>query len=321
MTTHAVEKPLALILGATGGIGGALAERLLEEGYRVRAMQRDPQALPDRNPAFEWVKGDAMRAGDVGRAARGASLIVHAVNPPGYRDWDKLVLPMIDNTIAAARATGARILLPGTIYNFGPDSFPVIAEDSPQNPQTQKGLIRVELERRLERAAASGIPVLILRCGDFIGPGAGNSWFSQGMIRPGKSLTSLSLPGTPGVGHSWAFLPDVAETMVRLLALGTKLPAFARFHMRGIWDEDGTVLLESARRVTGRRVTASRLPWWALKLAAPFHRLSRELLGMRYVWQVPIRLDNSLLVETLGEEPHTHLDEAMRRTLSAFGAL
>ena len=29
---------------------------------------------------------------------------------------------MIENTVAAARASGTRILLPGTIYNYGPDA-------------------------------------------------------------------------------------------------------------------------------------------------------------------------------------------------------
>jgi hypothetical protein len=48
--------------------------------------------------------------------------------PPGYRDWARLVLPMIDNTIAAARASGARIVLPGTVYNYGPNAFPVLRE-------------------------------------------------------------------------------------------------------------------------------------------------------------------------------------------------
>lgn len=321
MTAPSLQKPLALILGATGGIGGAVADRLLREGYRVRALHRRPDALSTRNPAYEWVQGDAMRPEDLRQAADGACLIVHAVNPPGYRDWDTLVLPMIDNTIAAARATGARILLPGTIYNFGPDSFPDLHEESPQQAHTPKGRIRVEMERRLEQAAASGVPVLIVRAGDFIGPGAGNSWFSQGVIRKGRPVTAMSLPGAPGVGHSWAYLPDVAETMVRLLALGPALPVFARYHMRGIWDEDGTALVDSVRRVTGRAIATSRLPWWALRLAAPFHRLSRELAGMRYVWQEPLRLDNSRLVATLGEEPHTPLDEAMRRTLAAFGAL
>lgn len=38
---------------------------------------------------------------------------------------------MIDNTIAAALKEGATVVLPGTVYNFGPDAFPVLTEDSP----------------------------------------------------------------------------------------------------------------------------------------------------------------------------------------------
>ena len=83
-----------------------------------------------------------MCASDVLAAAQGASVIVHGVNPPGYQNWGELVLPMIDNTIAAARAVGARILMPGTIYNFGPDAFPLLVEESNQQPQTVLSLLQ-----------------------------------------------------------------------------------------------------------------------------------------------------------------------------------
>src|SRR5580704_4721576 len=115
----------ALVLGATGSIGGEVARQLAARGWKVRALHRDPAALSERDDRFEWIKGNAMIRQDVIAAADGAQLILHAVNPPGYRNWAGLVLPMIDNTIAAARASRARILLPGTIYNYGPDAFPV----------------------------------------------------------------------------------------------------------------------------------------------------------------------------------------------------
>jgi hypothetical protein len=60
---------------------------------------------------ISWVDGDAMNRADV---AAGCAVIVHAVNLPGYRRWAELVLPMLDNTIAAAAAQGATIVLPGT---------------------------------------------------------------------------------------------------------------------------------------------------------------------------------------------------------------
>ena len=121
-----------LVLGATGGIGGEMARQLRDAGWTVRAMQRSVPAAGEFRDGIYWLRGDAMRQADVLAAARGCSVIVHAVNPPGYRRWAELVLPMLDNTIAAANAQGATIVLPGTVYNYGPDAFPLLAETSPQ---------------------------------------------------------------------------------------------------------------------------------------------------------------------------------------------
>ncbi len=120
---------IALVLGATGGIGGETALALSRRGWKIRAFSRT--AKPADSSGWEWFKGDALERDSVEAAARGVSAIVHAVNPPGYRNWATLVLPMIENTLAAARASGARILLPGTIYNYGPSAFPVLREDIP----------------------------------------------------------------------------------------------------------------------------------------------------------------------------------------------
>lgn len=312
---------IALVLGATGGIGGEVASRLASSGWQVRALNRNPERA--RNDGrFQWIKGDAMLAADVMAAAKGASLIVHAVNPPGYRDWDKLVLPMLESTIAAAEANGARIILPGTVYNYGPDAFPVIAEDAPQSALTRKGKIRVEMERRLKEAAARGkAKVLIVRAGDYFGPKAANNWFSQGLVKAGGRPKAITYPGKRGIGHQWAYLPDVAETMVRL-AERDDLADFARFHMEGHWDATGGEMTEAIRHALGDPFVPVRgMPWLLLRLAAPFVTTLRELMEMKYLWEQPVRLDNAKLAATLGAEPRTPLDEAVRATLKGIGCL
>jgi nucleoside-diphosphate-sugar epimerase len=319
---QAGHKPVALILGATGGVGGAVAAKLLANGHSVRAMHRNAAANAARSPEYDWVDGDAMNRADVIKAAAGVDLIVHAVNPPGYRNWGKLVLPMIDNTIAAAEASGARILMPGNVYNFGPETFGSIAEDSPQNPSTVKGRIRVALEQRLAAAAGRGTQVILVRAGDFFGPGAGGSWFAQSVVKPGAPVKAITNPADPGVGHQWAYLPDVAETMVRLVARADELPAFARFHMEGFWDHDGRQLGSAIRRVTGRPdLPIKRFPWWALRLARPFVPLFREIMEMRYLWQRELHMRNDRLVAILGAEPRTPIDRAVRETLISLGCL
>ena len=312
----------ALVLGATGGIGGAVAQGLALRGWRIRALNRNAAEAARRQPDFDWFQGDAMQADDVLKAAQGADVIVHAVNPPGYRNWGKVVLPMLDNTIAAAKAVGARIVLPGTVYNFGPDVFPIVTEDSAQRPKTRKGAIRVQMERRLRAAAEQGdSSVIIVRAGDFFGGARANSWFSQAMVTPGKSITSMTYPGKRGVGHQWAYLPDVAETMIRLIEEGDELPAFAVYHMRGHWDGDGRQMIEAVQRVVGHKVKVKSFPWWIVPLASPFVTFMRELREMSYLWDVPLEMRNDRLVAVLGEEPHTPIDEAVRASLVSIGCL
>jgi nucleoside-diphosphate-sugar epimerase len=307
---------LVLILGATGGVGGATAKALLARGYRIRAMHRRASEMAVKYPAYQWVQGDAMNADDVLAASDGAYAILHGVNPPGYQRWAELVLPMIENTIAAAKASGAIILMPGTIYNFGPDAFPLLKEDSPQHPLTKKGAIRVRLEQRLQAASKDGVRVILLRAGDFFGPDAGSNWFAQGVVKPGKPIKSVSLPGKPSVGHAWAYLPDVGETFAQLLEKPEVLPAFARFHMAGHFDADGLGMARSIFQTMGKdKIKTSRFPWWIVPVLAPFMPLFKEVKEMRYLWSEPLRLDNRHLVDVLGAEPNTPLDEAVLTTL------
>lgn len=313
-------RPLALIVGANGGVGSQISKMLLLRGWRVRAMTRQP-AQTAAADGVERVTGDAMNRQDVVGAAKDAKLIVHAVNPPGYRNWDRQVLPMLDNTIAAAEASGARIVFPGSVYNFGPDAFPLLTEDSPQKPFTRKGTLRVEMERRLKMASMRGIPVLIVRAGDFFGPDAKNNWFSQMLVRPGKSVRSVQNPAAPHAGHQWAYLPDVAETIGRLLDRAEELSTFAVYHMEGFWDFDGLQLVGAIERAVGHPVKRRRLSWLGIKLAAPFVPLFREVLEMQYLWQMPIRMSNRKLTDFLGTEPKTPIDIAVSTTLASLGCL
>lgn len=314
------DRPLALILGVNGGVGSQVSQMLQQRGWRVRAMTRQ-RTSTGATDGVERVTGDAMNRQDVLDAAKGAGLIVHAVNPPGYRNWESQVLPMLDNTIAAAEACGARIVFPGSVYNFGPDAFPLLTEDSPQKPFTRKGALRVEMERRLKMASMRGVPVLIVRAGDFFGPDARNNWFSQMLVKPGKPVRGVQNPAAPYAGHQWAYLPDVAETIGRLLDRADELPAFAVYHMEGFWDFDGLQLVEAIERVVGHPVKRRRLSWSGIKLAAPFVPLFREVLEMQYLWQMPIRMSNRKLTDFLGTEPKTPIDIAVATTLASLGCL
>jgi nucleoside-diphosphate-sugar epimerase len=311
----------ALVIGATGGIGGAIADRLLAAGWTVRALNRNPdaaRATSGRN-GLEWVQGDAMVEAEVVAAAQGCDLVVHGANPPAYRNWAGLQMPMLASSIAAARAAGARLVFPGTVYNYGPDAFPSLTEASPQHPATRKGAIRVQMEAALAGAAQDGLKVLIVRCGDFFGPKPGNNWLSQGLVQPGKPVGSVRYPGDLDVAHCWAYLPDVAETVVRLVET-PDLGGFEVFHMRG-HTQTGHELVAGLEAAAGRKLKLTPMPWFAVRLMGAFNETFREMLEMHYLWEQPVLLDNRRLVARLGAEPHTPLTQALRTALAGMDAL
>jgi len=65
-------------------------------------------------------------------------------------------------------------------------------------------------------------------------------------------------------------------------------------------------------RALGRpEMRVTPMPWWLLRLAAPFHETMRELREMKPFWRTSVRLDNARLVARLGAAPRTPLDAAV----------
>ncbi len=59
-----------LILGASGGIGGEVARRLVADNWQVRALKRGAQ-IRDPEDGIQWIAGDALDGGQVAAAAAG----------------------------------------------------------------------------------------------------------------------------------------------------------------------------------------------------------------------------------------------------------
>jgi nucleoside-diphosphate-sugar epimerase len=161
-----------------------------------------------------------------------------------------------------------------------------------------------------------------VRLGDFFGPKPGSSWFSQGFVKPNKPVTSITNPGSRGIGHDWAYLPDAGEVFAELMDRESDLSDFERFHFRGHWDADGTEMIAAIRKAVGKAsIPVKSLPWFIFKLASPVNETMRELYATRPLWQTPIQLDNTKLVRFLGKESHTPLQTAVEATLRGMGCI
>jgi nucleoside-diphosphate-sugar epimerase len=115
----------ALVTGATGLVGSYVVERLLRDGWSVRALVRQPSRFI-RELDVEPAVGDVLDAGGFARAAAGCDVIVHAaaaITPHG--GWEAFRRLNVDGTlaaIAAAERAGARLVQVSSVAVYGPES-------------------------------------------------------------------------------------------------------------------------------------------------------------------------------------------------------
>jgi nucleoside-diphosphate-sugar epimerase len=304
-----------LILGAAGRCGHAAAEAFRDAGWSVTCLVR-PGAAARAAARTKTVEANALDGGAVARAARGADVILHALNPP-YTDWPRFALPLAEAAIAAAQAADATLMLPGNVYNYGAAMPPTLDETTPMRPTSRKGELRVRIEDRLREAAAQGLRVIVLRAGDFYGGGGTGSWFDRIIVKD-LAHGRVTYPGPLDVVHEWAYLPDFAVACVRLAETRSALPSYETFGFPG-HPVTGREFIRVIARAMGRDLRVSRMPWWLLRAAGPLVPIFRELAEMAYLWQTPHRIAGDKLEGVIGEIPRTPLAEAVAAALRALG--
>lgn len=315
-----VQAERVVILGAGGRLGQALVHAFASAGWSVRAQLRNSTRWqqPSGLPAVEPVFCDALDRAALCRAAEGATVVVNALNPV-YTAWSQQARRLGQNALAAARASGALLLFPGNVYNFGKTLPEVLRPDTDQVGNTPKARIRIDMEADLRAAATEGVDSVVLRAGDYLGGTQRGAWFDLAIV---KDLAKgvMVYPGPPNVVHAWAYLPDFAQTFVCVASQRAQLRGFRVHHFPG-YAVTGTELHHQLEQLVGHVLRRRPLPWWNLQLAMPFWPMARAVLQMRYLWQRPHRLVDTGLSELIGAVPMTPLPDALRASLQDLDML
>lgn len=276
------------ITGASGRIGRHASRAFAAAGWQVRRFRR----------------GNDMTA-----AAQGVDLIVNGMNPPNYHDWARIIPEITAQHIAAARASGASVLLPGNVYNFGTQPGPW-DETTPQRPVSRKGRIRVEMEQAYRDA---GVKTIVLRAGNFIDPDSQDDMMSIINLR-GLKRGRLVHGGRPEARQVWCYLPDWARAAVALAERRAELTPFEDVPFPG--PTLSTLELKARlEQLTGRPLRLSRFPWWIFTLASPVWELAREMREMRYLFDLDHALSGDKLARLLPEYRATPIDDILRQKL------
>jgi nucleoside-diphosphate-sugar epimerase len=300
-----------VVFGA-GQVGTQLAERLLTAGKQVRVVRRSVGPVAE---GAERVPGDATDRDLCVRAADGAAAVYHCMNPGYDADlWARMVPTLMENLIAAAGASGARLVVLDNLYMYGKPSGP-ITPDTPFNPESHKGEIRAQASDMLAEAERRGnVQAAVGRASDFFGPGGHGTHFADRFWRPALAGKAVYTLFDPDATHSYNYIPDVAAGLAALglaeddvLGKTWMLPAC-----------EATTARELAQRLStalGQQIRLAKTPRIVVKGLGLFMPIVKEIDEMLHQWEVPFVIDDRPFRERFGIEP-TPMDEAARETVA-----
>jgi uncharacterized protein YbjT (DUF2867 family) len=277
-------KPLILLTGATGYVGGRLLKALQAAGYPVRCLARHPEFLALRvSPETEIVKGDCLDAASLPATCAGvhtAYYLVHSMGSTGdFTEQDRVAAA---NFGAAAHAAGVqRIIYLGGLGDA-------------------EGRLSTHLRSRHETGAAlraSGVPLTELRASIILGSGSLSFELIRALVERLPVMVCPRWVRTPAQ-------PIAIEDVLAYLLAAIELPR----GQDGIFEIGGTdrisyagIMNEYARQRGLRR----------LMIPVPFLTPWLSSLWLGLTTPVYARVGRKL-IESVEYETTVHDDRALR---------
>ncbi|MCZ0702944.1 nucleoside-diphosphate-sugar epimerase [Natronobacillus azotifigens] len=298
----------ALVLGATGGIGYALVQALLEKNIAVIAFGRGEEKLERYfGNKVKMVVGDVLQEADVMRAAEGVDVIFHAVNFP-YQHWMEKHPICLQHVIHAAKSKKTKVVLIDNIYAYGKQTRKV-SEQETKEPHTKKGKIRLDLESKLK---ASGVPSLIVHLPDFYGPYAYNTILHE-TLKNVAINKKANFVGPLNVAREFVFTPDAAKIIVQLSQHDDAYDQ--NWNIPAIHSITGAELVKILREETDYRKKIRPISKTMIRFIGFFQPYMKEVVEMMYLTEEPVILNGEKLQKQMGEIPFTSYRNGLIETI------
>jgi nucleoside-diphosphate-sugar epimerase len=304
------------VIFGTGAIGLATLDALRRRGRTVRMVNRSGKAQVPKD--VDVVAGDAANPVFAARAAEGAAVVYQTMNPP-YHQWSAQFPALQAGVLAAAEATGARLVSMENVYMYGRPAGRPLTEDRTNNAHTKKGRLRADMAAELLDAHCAGrVEVAIGRASDYFGPRGGAQSNLGDRVFPaalaGKTSTVLGDRHQP---HTYTYIPDIGEGLA-VLGEHPEAPGEIWHLPNDPRTRTTQELVDIIYRQAGQPRTRIRtVPPLLLRALALMNPVVRELLEMQYQFEEPFIVDSSKITTRLGVTA-TPLEQAIAETLKSY---
>lgn len=276
----------AFITGATGFVGGRLAERLRERGDEVVCLVRSPEkATGLEKLGCTLVAGDLKDAETIRRGMEGADGVFHVaadyrvgLRPSSHDSMTDTNVGGTTRVLDAAAATPSvkKVVYVSTMAAFGNTRGEVVDETYEHPGQrftshyekTKWQAHRVAVEK-----AAAGVPVVIVQPGSIYG--RGDTSVTGGIIRD-AARGRLPMVSFAKMGLTMVHVDDVVDGIVAAYEMGRVGESYAlggeRTTMRG--------LVEAAAEAGGKKPPRINMPPAMIKASVPIGPLVTRAMGL-----------------------------------------
>lgn len=289
------------ILGANGNIANVISSALGDKGILIRQVSRSPKAI---NSGDELVSADLTDAGQVLKAVSGSKVVFLVAGikysvPDWQRDWPKIMR----NTLDACIATDAKLVFFDNMYALDPSHIGHLTEETPLNPQSEKGKVRKQiLEMLWAEVEAGKLNALVARAGDFYGPNAKNSFLNELVINKMKAKKAPQWLYDGHKKHAFTYIPDAGKA--------TAFLALQPDAWNQTWNLPTDPSYPSGQEITailnqqlGTNKKLQVMPAWMVSILGLFIPVLKEVKELRYQSEEDYRLDSSKIEKTYGLKP------------------
>jgi nucleoside-diphosphate-sugar epimerase len=259
-----------LVTGVTGFTGSHLCDRLVNEGYAVRALVRDPSryAAPHHD-GVEVVVGDLRDFASLQRAMKEVDIVYHIAalfrpeNVSRKDLWETNVQGTKNMLDAAIKAGVQRFIHCSTVGVHGDVQNPPADEEAPYRPgDYYQGSKTAGEQVALQYMAAARLPVVVFRPGGIYGP---RDLRFLKLIKAIKNRRFVML-GSGEVIYQMIYIDDLVDG---ILLCGSKENAIGNVYI--LTGDEATTLNQLVRiiaQVLGVRPPRLRFPVTPVYLAS-----------------------------------------------------
>jgi nucleoside-diphosphate-sugar epimerase len=303
------------ILGAGGAIGTELAKYLSEYTKDIRLVSRNPRKV---NEGDELFPADVTKREDVFRSIKGSEKVYITVGfEYRLKVWQQLWPTFIQNVIDACSENNAELIFFDNIYALEKSAVNHITEHSLINPQTGKGRVRAEVDKKILDAVEKGkLKAIIARAPDFYSSVKASSVLMNTVYdNMSKGKTSQWFCNADAL-HTFGYTPNLAKGTA---ILGNTASAFNQ-----IWN------LPTDRPLTGRQWVSlfakemkakdkvMMLPGWLIWVIGIFTPILGEIHEMLYQYETDYVFDSSKFQTAFNFKPISN-EQGVKETIMELG--